>query len=422
LTQNIEKYGVIEYAAATVTRSGEKVSDHGQSPVEVEYAGVIEDGVVVYRNGEGTDLASPVADGIGSDVIVISGPAPVETPAAPVSDEQRYRELLWGGVAAYTAAQEAQEKVRDGYRADLANIDAQLAPLYKNHPYLAPEFLQTVQQGEDLFNLHARHVDLAQDRSVPEKQLQALVDTNPDIRPTHEQCAEIAALTAAASVRKHRGANSYREFRQLLKNPVIDRVAADYVTRNLALFRYYGVNSVGRAELAVYKDVDDNSLDKATLVYRDQLVDALPDDEGARKLVDLQGPPLVITLLATDIRNHNADSVMPDGFATKRPRLSGRPQQFINQTDIIATVVTAHDSYLRRRYRLPQQTRPRVMNALAEIDLAKRQGFSEASTDEQYRTAYRVRNVFKRVKRDQLPVDTQAIFDRCQEINAIPSY
>jgi|GEM_PF-6115410 len=377
------------------------------------YDGVIEDGQVSYLDLADAELGSAN----------LPEPTSPESPTSLSLEERLLRARAIGGISTSKAARQHLETAsKEFYRGKLRAIEACLAPLYRDYPYLAPDFLHTIQHGDDLYRHHTGFIDPALDHSEPEGRLWQMVHADPLARSTHQQRAEIAALTAAASVRKHRGVNSHTQFQGLLKTKLVDREAALYVTHNLELFRHYGVHSLDETELAVYTGPDGKPLNKATFAHHDQLADALPGNESAKKFVDLQGPPLVITQLATDVRNHNADSVMPNGFFTKHPRLSGRPQQFMNQTDIIAKVVVAHDGYLIERYHLDKSPKAQVLSALAEIDLAERQGFLDARPDVQYRTAYRVHNVFKKVKRDQLPADAQTIFDRCQAINTIPRY
>ncbi len=404
-------------------------AEFSSSDRPIDYAGAVEtdggdyDHRVVYRDAAGVELDSPVERGIVGDVIVIHGPTMPEAPTPLVSEERLRRARAIGGIGIHRTMRQQREAEGGDYRSELDAIEASLKPLYEKHPYLAPDHLQIFQAGDSLYRQHTRYIDPAHDYSEPEGRLWQLVHADPHAHPTRSQRAEIAALTAAASVRKHRGANSYMQFQGLLKTELVDREAANYVTRNLVLFRYHGVSSVSDAELGNYDGPDGRPLSKEALARHHLLADLLAGTAGAKKkLIDLQGPPLVITQLATDIRNHNADSVMPKGFFAKHSRLSGRPQQFINQTEIIDTVIATQDEYLRRRYQLAQKPSARVLSALAEIDLAERQGFQAATIDEQYRTAYRVRTVFRRVKREQLPADAQAIFDRCQAINTVPRY
>lgn len=391
--------------------------EQGFYPSDLDrFTGVIEDGVVRFRNviGEETDQThDPVASELTLDTTEAGLPLPASiatelesTPSEASSESltigQAYAGIIHRGVDAYCAARQKRENDRVVLREHQRGIESRLARLYEAYPHLSPEKISMMQAAESAY---LAHIDVSVRPATPPEVTMVEATYAPGADWTHK----LAIATAVASMRQFDGATTHRNFAAAIHQPVVHVPVRRYLNHHLGLFRCGGVKDLSDKELKSY------GLTKESLDAYSQLPRLLPED-NIPELPQLAAPPLHLTQLAVDVLNRNATSVMPTGFQTKLPG----NRQPVGIKSLADATIDALSGYIARRYDYNTPPSRRMVSVLAECDLAERQGFLTASAEAQYRTANRVHGIFSKVKPDQVPASARKIFDHCRAITTIP--
>jgi len=308
--------------------------------------------------------------------------------------EPKHEQILPAGNVARQYSQTIDElaAAHDKIGREMGLIDERLNLLYARKPHLKPANMLVMQASDEAFVRY---------KSGTTK----LADGRNDR-------TNLAVKIAAASRRNSDGTVG-ATYRNLVEDGSRRSQAAQHVLDNLAFFAHngVGVDRLGQAELQQF------GLGR-TDIQNYQWAASNDPDNSWDVLPSIETPPLHLKQLAADIINHNGDSVMPTGTLA---RITRAPSHTISHTRIsnaVQQVKHAAGSYLSQRYNVPRP-QGRILGVLAECDLIEQMEQNGLITSRDHYSAVinRVRPIFSKVNRDDVPEGARDVFDRYSSLS-----